>query len=652
MKKYNGRNNNHLKIKNGKTFPKNIINPMFTKSNKNIKIPFNTESISQNNTSKKLNKSRSFQTKKIMEDFKVIIKQTQALKNKIMNTNYGSKYENEFNMSKENIFLKNKYSDNISTINKDEDLDIINTFDDFIYFNEIKNNNMMKNKNYTKNKVIYQSTPHLFSLLKKQNEIKSIKISNKKLVNSNNILINQNNILERELDKLKDKEKKKNLGIPKSPNYYDENLRKFINGLKMSLQKNISENIQLTKNISNILKVIDSIYNNYDINNENYINIYNKIIKEDKNNPKIKVKNYEKSYNKLKDEQIKLKKELDELKLSLNNLKNKENILSLKYESNLKSKQDYQELLLKLNNTIKRLNTKNLSISNVSSVKDIGFNTNNNSYDLYEIKKNQLKNIIKCIENQKHILIEENYKIKKQNKELNDNEKGKDNIKENELKKIFNDIKAENNKKQNDIQKQERQIKILKNIISKLTNTDKQNNIDEIKSKLNIEQQLINEDNNLDIEFKNLLKESKLNEDIKNASFLNTKKLNEMEYTTQNYEDFIKEKEEEISNLENKMSGKVGLIKTIEEKIKPLYKKNTFLRGNSFTFAKKNNLKISNNKFLQLNKSTKIFSKNNLHNDIIINEFGTNNKLQQININNIYNNNYYFDNYGKIKTGI
>ena len=108
----------------------------------------------------------------------------------------------------------------------------------------------------------------------------------------------------------------------------------------------------------------------------------------------------------------------------------------------------------------------------------------------------------------------------------------------------------------------------MKNIISKLTNTDKQNNIDEIKSKLNIEQQLINEDNNLDIEFKNLLKESKLNEDIKNASFLNTKKLNEMEYTTQNYEDFIKEKEEEISNLENKMSGKVGLIKTIEEKIK------------------------------------------------------------------------------------
>ena len=83
-----------------------------------------------------------------------------------------------------------------------------------------------------------------------------------------------------------------------------------------------------------------------------------------------------------------------------------------------------------------------------------------------------------------------------------------------------------------------------------------------------------------------------------------------------------------------------------------LYKKNTFLRGNSFTFAKKNNLKISNNKFLQLNKSTKIFRKNNQHNDIIINEFGTNNKLQQNNINNIYNNNYYFDNYGKIKTGI
>ena len=651
MKKYNGRNNNNLKIKNGKTFPKNIINTMSTKNNKIIKIPFNTEYISQNNTSKKLNKSRSFQTKKIMEDFKAIIKQTQALKNKIMNTNYGSKYEDELNMPKENIFLKNKFSDNISIINKDEDLDITNTFDDSIYFHEIKNNNMMKNKNNTKYKVIYQSTPHLFSLLNKQNEIKSMKLSNKKLVNSNNILINQNNILEREIDKLKDKEKKKFLGIPKPPNYYDKNLKNFINGLKVSLQKNIFENIQLTKNISNLLKVIDSIYNNYDINNENYKNIYHKIIKEDKNEPKTKVKNYDKSYNKLKDEQIKLKKELEELKLSLKNLKNKENILSLKYESNLKSKQDYQELLLKLNNTIKRLNTKNLSNSRVSSAKDLGFNTNNISNDLYEIKKNQLKNIIKCIENQKHILIEENYKIKKQNKELNDNKKGKDNIKENELKKIFNDIKAENNKKRNDIEKEEKQIKILKNIISKLTNAAKQNNIDEIKSKLNLEQ-LINEDNNLDVEFKNLLKENKLNEDIKNASFLNTKKLNEMEYTTQNYEDFIKEKEEEISNLENKMNGKVGLIKTIEEKVKPLYKKNNFLRGNSFTFTQKNNLKISNNKFLQLNKSTKEFRKNNQQTDININEFRTNDKQQQNYINNIYNNNYYFDNYRKIKTGI
>ena len=249
-----------------------------------------------------------------MEDFKAIIKQTQALKNKIMNTNYGSKYEDELNMPKENIFLKNKFSDNISIINKDEDLDITNTFDDSIYFHEIKNNNMMKNKNNTKYKVIYQSTPHLFSLLNKQNEIKSMKLSNKKLVNSNNILINQNNILEREIDKLKDKEKKKFLGIPKPPNYYDKNLKNFINGLKVSLQKNIFENIQLTKNISNLLKVIDSIYNNYDINNEKYKNIYNKILKEDKNEPKTKVKNYDKSYNKLKDEQIKLKKELEEKK--------------------------------------------------------------------------------------------------------------------------------------------------------------------------------------------------------------------------------------------------------------------------------------------------------------------------------------------------
>ena len=105
---------------------------------------------------------------------------------------------------------------------------------------------------------------------------------------------------------------------------------------------------------------------------------------------------------------------------------------------------------------------------------------------------------------------------------------------------------------------------------------------------------------------------------------MNAQKLKEINYTTKKYEECIKDKDQIINDLENIIDNKkVGLIKTLEEKVKPLYKKNFIPRGNSFTFTNKNNLKISNNKFLKLNKSTNVL-KTKKQNYFIVNEFENN----------------------------
>ena len=45
-------------------------------------------------------------------------------------------------------------------------------------------------------------------------------------------------------------------------------------------------------------------------------------------------------------------------------------------------------------------------------------------------------------------------------------------------------------------------------------------------------------------------------------------------------------KDKEIFFLESKIDNKDGLLKTLKEKVKPLYKKNILHRGKSFTFSK------------------------------------------------------------------
>ncbi len=624
-----GRNNSSYFTKIHTKLPQNLIFTMSNNSNnkKNCNTDYINTNLNENTIQKKLNKSRSFQAKKIMEDFKATIKQTQALKNRIINSKYNipkSKSKNTLNIN---------FNDNISIIHKDQDSNISNIIDNSLNF-DLDKINKMNNNNYprNKNKIIYKSCSNLLSERKKRSQndiIQSMNFSIKKLVSSNNKIINQNNFLENEIDKFKSIQKKNNLFNMKKPsNYFDISLNNFINGLKFSLQKNIIENLQLAKNISDLLKIMNSIYNNCSSNHIIYNNLYNKIITENKNaSSKNEINSDEKKIDKMKDEQIKLNKELNRLKIYLKDLKTKDNILSLKYESNLKSKQDFEEIVLKLNNTIRKLKAKNITISRASSYKTIDFNNkNNNPFDIYEIKKKQLNNIIKCIQNQKHILIGENYKIKKENKDLNSDKekKEKDNSDEIYLKQKLNEMKKENNIKKKDLEKKEKQIIILKQIIDKINLAIKENNTDNTERKVLFDLDKLIKDDSEDNDFKNLLKENKLEEDIKNATFLNAQKLDEINYTTKKYEECIKDKDQIINDLENIIDNKkVGLIKTLEEKVKPLYKKNTIPRGNSFTFTNKNDLKISNNKFLKLNKSTNVL-KTKKQNYFIVNEFENN----------------------------
>ena len=609
MKSFHNRNRNKYSsnVKKGIYIPKMLTSSIYN-INDIKKNSINTEYISidnsiKHNTIKNLKKDISFQTKKILNDFKNIIKQTETLKKRI-------KGNHKHHLSINYNLVNNKLNENINNINKKEYNNKGYNYDYFL------DSNPILNYNKSSNNIIKNSKPLPLRYILIDNEKKNIKLINKNLTESNIDLINQNNELEKKIYKY-NKKKNKIQYKQQTLNYYDQNLKKFINNLKLCSQKNINENLQLTKKILDNLKEIQSIYNKYNMNNDIYKNSSKKLIKDI--NKIEKDQNYNNDYKKLynlKDEQNKLNKELGKLKNNLNDLKLIEKNLSIKYETELKSKQDFEELVYNLNNTIKNLKNEKKSFNRVSSIKNIDKSNSyslNNSYslDIYESKINQLNSIIKSIENQKIILYEENFKLKKEKKELNiDKTNKKEIIKENDLKKQLEDLKNETNTKKNNLQKKDNQIKILKNIIKKLSKSTKDNNMNTKNFNLNIEE--LTKEDTQDIEFENILNENNLEEDIKKSLILNEMKLKEISNMTKTYENLINEKDKEIRLLESKTYNKSGLIKTIEDKVKPLYKKNIISKDNIFTHIKKNNSNITSGQItIKISK--------NINNNIILN---------------------------------
>ena len=548
MKNINGRNNFNYNLKEENNFLYNLTNISNNINKRRISnSEYNNNKGSFNNSNnimKNFKKYNSIQTEKILKNFKGIIKQTESLKSRLMKEKI-NKNLNEYNNTslKNKKILKNKIDDdNISIIHRKESDINYNTNDDFNFNISLNNSNLKVKENLKKNKSVINFYKNEFG--KNKNEkIISLELINEDLMNSNKNLINQNNYLEKKIDKLKtDNIQEK----PNQNNFYYKNLKIFINNLKLCSKNNINEKLKLSQKIFDITNKMKELYNKYNISIINYKKL-NKIIKEDGQN--LNGKNTK--LNDLTKEQNILNKKLLNLKENLNNLKLKEKALSTKYESNIKSKQDFQELVYKLKKTIKYLKEGNSLINSSSNNSDL-------SLDLYESKISQLNSIINYLENHKKLLKEENSRLKNDKNNLNINNNNEIQNKDiDKLKLELNELKNENIQNKKDIEKEENQINILKENI-----------------------------NNNDIQLNNLLNKNRIDEEIKKALNLNDMKLKEINYITKVYENIINMKDKEIFFLESKIDNKDGLLKTLKEKVKPLYKKNILHRGKSFTFSK------------------------------------------------------------------
>ena len=565
---------NNNKIKKRDTYNKGIYN-----------ININNFNI---NTKKELAHDYSSKTIEILTDLKKTLFQTEIIKERISNNKRifnGFEEDNEKYkiMNNENIGkLKNIKVKPLRNDNKNNN----NSF--FIPKIEYKNKNFAKRR-ICKTPTINRNISYIYksnnNLEQKRNlEINYIKSENKNMKKKSNFLINENDYLSWKINLYKNRIKNNALKNPKYINYYEEKLMKFINSIKFSFHNFVSNNLDLSKLIIKKLKENKKLKNNINkiIENEKRKNMMKEMKENIKNNSEI--------YNNIKRKNKALNLELEKCKINLEELKSKGEILSSRFESKLKCTEDKIDLIRKLKFTISKLN-KSEEITNKNKIlqaKNLKLNINNNiRFYLSEI--NQLNLIYKSLLNQKNILIEENKKLILDNKNTNINF---DKNKLKELKEQISELKNVNKDKKLLVNKKEKQIIILKDVINKISDALQQKNMKDEIFKLDIDK-LIKDDYD-DKEYQNLLIKNKLKNSEKKLNYYknneNIQSINEIKI----YESIIKKKDIEILNLENEINKKSGILKIIEEKVKPLYKKNYSLsKANSFIYSKSANRIIS-----------------------------------------------------------
>ena len=565
---------NNNKIKKRNTYNKGIYN-----------ININNFNI---NTKRELAHDYSSKTIEILTDLKKTLFQTEIIKERISNNKRifnGFEEDNEKYkiMNNENIGkLKNIKVKPLRNDNKNNN----NSF--FIPKIEYKNKNFVKRR-ICKTPTINRNISYIYksnnNLEQKRNlELNYIKSENKNMKKESNFLINENDYLSWKINLYKKRIKNNALKNPKYINYYEEKLMKFINSIKFSFHNFVSNNLDLSKLIIKKLKENKKLKNNINkiIENEKRKNMMKEMKENIKNNSEI--------YNNLKRKNKALNLELEKCKINLEELKSKGEILSSRFESKLKCTEDKIDLIRKLKFTISKLN-KSEEITNKNKIlqaKNLKLNINNNiRFYLSEI--NQLNLIYKSLLNQKNILIEENKKLILENKNTNINF---DKNKLKELKEQISELKNVNKDKKLLVNKKEKQIIILKDVINKISDALQQKNMKDEIFKLDIDK-LIKDDYD-DKEYQNLLIKNKLKKSVKKLNYYknneNIQSINEIKI----YENIIKKKDIEILNLENEINKKSGILKIIEEKVKPLYKKNYSLsKANSFIYSKSANRIIS-----------------------------------------------------------
>ena len=509
---------------------------------------------------------------KVLNDFKNIIKETQIIKNKILqksqdieNNIFDNSY---FDTSKSNFTnMRNIHNNNINNF----DLEL----DDYL-INDNNSNNISKNEN-------------TLSLTKKINPDETMKKQlnqrNKYLIDINSEINLENNLLESEISLYKQKNSNsfwKNKQMDNnSNNIFYQSLEKFINNLKLSFQKNIESNKDLIKKLLNELNKYKDINNNNIKQKSEYDNLQIKIQKQKERIADIYKYNIEnnKRYLYLKDEQEILNKTAKRLKSNLMDLKSKGKNLTFKNDKNRKKNNDSKEIILTLQKTISNLKNENSSKNKLTMGKNNKLIMKRNSLDLYNDKINQLYLMINNIQNDKNIILEENMNMKKEIEKNNLGLVGENNklIKENELKVELNEYKLKNYNIENQIKRKDELVKKMKNIIKQFT-SDVNNNETEYKDLKKQISIILKSDIN-DTHNENQINNIKLSKEINEKLNLDIKLNNEINSIMKKYEEIINQKDKEILLLENE----IGKNEVITQK------------NNNFQFNKEEPIKITNN---------------------------------------------------------
>ena len=581
------------------------------------------------NTRKYLPRTYSNKTIEIMKDFKKVLEKSELIKKTLFNdkrifTNFNTNNNNDKIKRKsklrEKLYLKNDLRNNFKLHKSPININRIKIFNnDKDFSSQFASGKYRKYKTPTINRkisYINSSTKNLNENLEESN----INFKNKNLKKEGDFLVNENALLSSRLKECKSKiQKTKSFNKCTNINYFDENLKKFINSLKSSLNYNLNNNLDIAKLIIKTLKEIKSLKKNFDfkLKRERNKNLISKKIEE--NNKK---------YNKLKKENYKLINELEMLKINMTRLKSTEKLLSLKYESELKSKQDKIDLITKLKFTMVKLNKSQQGLNkNRLVAENLKLNNiNKSNKNISEL--NQLNLIFNFLTNQKNILININKKLKL------DNDKTAINFDKNKIKELREnlDILSKNNLETKlKLEKKEKQIIILKDVINRYTKALNQGNMKDIIFKLDLDK-LTKEDYD-DREYKNLLINDRIRNSINKKNYFQNKKNIKQVNIIKTYEKILNQKDIEISNLEDKIEYNNGILKIIEDKVKPLYKKNNnniLPKANSFIYSKSFNNLIDINSIENIDKKSKqekLFDKlrkkknKNLYMDNIHNNF-------------------------------
>ena len=581
------------------------------------------------NTRKYLPRTYSNKTIEIMKDFKKVLEKTELIKKTLFNdkrifTNFNTNNNNDKIKRKsklrEKLYLKNDLRNNFKFHKSPININRIKIFNnDKDFSSQFASGKYRKYKTPTINRkisYISSSTKNLNENLEESN----INFKNKNLKKEGDFLVNENALLSSRLKECKSKiQKTKSFNKCTNIGCFDENLKKFINSLKSSLNYNLNNNLDIAKLIIKTLKEIKSLKKNFDfkLKRERNKNLISKKIEE--NNKK---------YNKLKKENYKLINELEMLKINMTRLKSTEKLLSLKYESELKSKQDKIDLITKLKFTMIKLNKSQQGLNkNRLVAENLKLNNiNKSNKNISEL--NQLNLIFNFLTNQKNILININKKLKL------DNDKTAINFDKNKIKELREnlDILSKNNLKTKlKLEKKEKQIIILKDVINRYTKALNQGNMKDIIFKLDLDK-LTKEDYD-DREYKNLLINDRIRNSINKKNYFQNKKNIKQVNIIKTYEKILNQKDIEISNLEDKIEYNNGILKIIEDKVKPLYKKNNnniLPKANSFIYSKSFNNLIDINSIENIDKKSKqekLFDKlrkkknKNLYMDNIHNNF-------------------------------